>query len=139
MGQMFIQTAVEIIAENIIGWIVSVVVILIGAFGVWALKKIGKRAGLEGISIATDEVIKMATITIGELQQTIVNDLKANAADGKLTKEEIVMLGEKLVEKTLEKMSQPVYNLLNAAGTDIIALIKGAGEDWINSLKNNEE
>ena len=138
MGQMFIQTAVEIIAENVIGWIVSIVVILIGAFGVWALKKIGKRAGLEGISIATDEVIKMATITIGELQQTIVNDLKANAADGKLTKEEIVMLGEKLVEKTLEKMSQPVYNLLNAAGTDIIALIKGAGEDWINSLKNAE-
>ena len=138
MGQMFIQTAVEIIAENVIGWIVSIVVILIGAFGVWALKKIGKRAGLEGISIATDEVIKMATITIGELQQTIVNDLKANAADGKLTKEEIIMLGEKLVEKTLEKMSQPVYNLLNAAGTDIIALIKGAGEDWINSLKNAE-
>ena len=138
MGQMFIQTAVEIIAENIIGWIFSIVIILIGAFGVWALKKIGKRAGLEGISIATDEVIKMATITIGELQQTIVNDLKANAADGKLTKEEIVMLGEKLVEKTLEKMSQPVYNLLNAAGTDIIALIKGAGEDWINSLKNEE-
>ena len=138
MGQMFIQTAVEIIAENVIGWIVSIVVILIGAFGVWALKKIGKREGLEGISIATDEVIKMATITIGELQQTIVNDLKANAADGKLTKEEIAMLGEKLVEKTLEKMSQPVYNLLNAAGTDIIALIKGAGEDWINSLKNAE-
>ena len=138
MGQMFIQTAVEIIAENIIGWIFSVVIILIGAFGVWALKKIGKRAGLEGISIATDEVIKIAIITIGELQQTIVNDLKANAADGKLTKEEIVMLGEKLVEKTLEKMSQPVYNLLNAAGTDIIALIKGAGEDWINSLKNEE-
>ena len=138
MEQMFIQTAVEIIAENIIGWIVSIVVILIGAFGVWALKKIGKRAGLEGISIATDEVIKMATITVGELQETIVNDLKANAADGKLTKEEIVMLGEKLVEKTLEKMSQPVYNLLNAAGTDIIALIKGAGEDWINSLKNAE-
>ena len=138
MEQMFIQTAVEIIAENVIGWIVSIVVILIGAFGVWALKKIGKRAGLEGISIATDEVIKMATITVGELQETIVNDLKANAADGKLTKEEIVMLGEKLVEKTLEKMSQPVYNLLNAAGTDIIALIKGAGEDWINSLKNAE-
>lgn len=138
MEHMFIQTAVEIIAENIIGWIFAVVAIVLGAFGVWVLKKVGKREGLEGISTATDEVIKMATITIGELQQTIVNDLKANAADGKLTKEEIVMLGEKLVEKTLEKMSQPVYNLLNAAGTDIIALIKGAGEDWINSLKNEE-
>lgn len=138
MEQMFIQTAVEIIAENIIGWIFAAVAIVLGAFGVWVLKKVGKREGLEGISTATDEVIKMATITIGELQQTIVNDLKANAADGKLTKEEIAMLGEKLVEKTLEKMSQPVYNLLNAAGTDIIALIKGAGEDWINSLKNAE-
>ena len=138
MEQMFIQTVVEIVAENIAGWIFSAVAILIGAFGAWVLKKIGKREGLKGISTATDEVIKMAIITVGELQQTIVNDLKANAADGKLTKEEIVMLGEKLVEKTLEKMSQPVYNLLNAAGTDIIALIKGTGEDWINSLKNEE-
>ena len=138
MGQMFIQTAVEIIAENIVGWIFAAVAIVLGAFGVWVLKKISKRAGLEGISTATDEVITMAIITVGELQQTIVNDLKANAVDGKLTKEEIVMLGEKLVEKTLEKMSQPVYDLLNAAGTDIIALIKGAGEDWINSLKNEE-
>lgn len=138
MGQMFIQTVVEIIAENIIGWIFAVMAILVGAFGVWALKKIGKREGLEGISVATDEVIKMAIITIGELQQTIVNDLKANAADGKLTEDEIVMLGEELVKKTLEKMAQPVYNLLNATGTDIIALIKGAGEDWINSLKNAE-
>ena len=138
MEQMFIQTVVEIVAENIAGWIFSAVAILIGAFGAWVLKKIGKREGLKGISTATDEVIKMAIITVGELQQTIVDDLKANAADGKLTKEEIAMLGEKLVEKTLEKMSQPVYNLLNAAGTDIIALIKGAGVDWINSLKNGE-
>lgn len=138
MGQMFIQTAVEIIAENIIGWIFAAMAILVGAFGVWALKKIGKREGLEGISTATDEVIKMAIVTIGELQQTIVNDLKANAADGKLTEDEIVMLGEELVKKTLEKMAQPVYDLLNAAGTDIIALIKGAGEDWINSLKNGK-
>lgn len=138
MGQMFIQTLVEIVAENIIGWIFAIMAILVGAFGVWALKKIGKREGLEGISTATDEVIKMAIITIGELQQTIVDDLKANAIDGKLTKEEIIMLGEKLVEKTLEKMAQPVYDLLNATGTDIIALIKGAGEDWINSLKNAE-
>ena len=138
MEQMFIQTVVEIVAENIAGWIFSAEAILIGAFGAWVLKKIGKREGLKGISTATDEVIKMAIITVGELQQTIVDDLKANAADGKLTKEEIAMLGEKLVEKTLEKMSQPVYNLLNAAGTDIIALIKGAGEDWINSLKNGE-
>ena len=138
MEQMFIQTVVEIVAENIAGWIFSAVAILIGAFGAWVLKKIGKREGLKGISTATDEVIKMAIITVGELQQTIVDDLKANAADGKLTKEEIAMLGEKLVEKTLEKMSQPVYNLLDAAGTDIIALIKGTGEDWINSLKNEE-
>ena len=67
MGQMFIQTVVEIVAENIVGWIFAVVAIVLGAFGVWVLKKVGKREGLEGISTATDEVIKMAIITIGEL------------------------------------------------------------------------
>lgn len=138
MGQMFIQTVVEIVAENIIGWISMVVTILIGAFGAWALKKIGKREGLNGISTATDEVIKMAVITVGELQQTIVNNLKASAADGKLTYDEIDMLGDELINKTLEKIAQPVYNLLNAVGVDVVALIKGAGEDWINSLKNAE-
>ena len=78
MEQMFMQTVVEIVAENIAGWIFSAVAILIGAFGAWVLKKIGKREGLKGISTATDEVIKMAIITVGELQQTIVDDLKAN-------------------------------------------------------------
>ena len=71
MEQMFIQTVVEIVAENIAGWIFSAVAILIGAFGAWVLKKIGKREGLKGISTATDEVIKMAIITVGELQQTV--------------------------------------------------------------------
>lgn len=135
MGEVFVQNVATILAENIIGLIFAGLGILISAFGTWALAKIGKKQGLEGIKAATENVIQLASITVGELQQTIVSELKSSAADGKLTKEEITMLGEQLVEKTLEKMSMPVYALLNAAGVDIIALIKGAGEDWINSLK----
>lgn len=138
MGNEFLRNIAVILAENAIETIFAVLGILITAFGAWALNKIGKKAGFETIATATDEVIKLAGITIGELQQTIVDELKANAADGKLTQEEIETLGHELVRKTLEKMSQPVYNLLYASGTDIIALIIGAGEDWINSLKNAE-
>lgn len=138
MGNEFLQNIAMILAENAIQAVFAIFGILITAFGTWALNKIGKKVGLESIATATDEVIKLAGVTIGELQQTVVEKLKADAADGKLTPEEIDALGHELVRKTLEKMSQPVYNLLYASGTDIVALIIGAGEDWINSLKTEK-
>jgi len=77
----------------------------------------------------------MAQLTVGELQQTIVDGLKGSREDGKLTKEEISALGVALVQKTIEKMSASTHGLLDAAGVDIAALIHGAGEYWINQLK----
>ena len=70
--------------------------------------------------------------------QTVVADLKATREDGKLTESEIASLGHKLLVKTKEKMSVPAMNLLTAAAVDVNALIKGAGESWINALKNTE-
>ena len=74
-------------------------------------------------------------MTVRELQQTLVERLKAAHEDGKLTEDEIAMLGTELLEGTIKKTSAPAADLLAAAAVDVTALIQGAGESWIAQLK----
>lgn len=136
--ETFVQNLLMVLMENLIEILFMILSTLVAGFFAWVMSKVGKREELEGIAAATENVANITAITIGELQQTVVNDLKAIAEDGKLSAEEIQTLNRKLIDKTLEKMSDPVFTLLNNSGVDVIALIKGAGEDWINSLKEGK-
>ena len=127
MAQELITYGVQIAA--------TLLITLIGVFGAWLTMKIGKSTHLENINAAQKEVIRAAKITVGELQQTVVDDLKAASQDGKLTKEEISSLGRQLIDMTVQKLSMPTYDLLKSASVDIEALITGAGESWISKLK----
>ena len=127
MAQELITYGVQIAA--------TLLITLIGVFGAWLTMKIGKSTHLENINAAQKEVIRAAKITVGELQQTVVDDLKAASQDGKLTKEEISSLGRQLIDMTVQKLSMPTYDLLKSASVDLEALITGAGESWISKLK----
>lgn len=107
---------------------------LIGIAGAWALAKIGQNKNLVNLNIAISQVIDAAQQTVGELQQTVVEDLKAAAPDGKLTDEQIAGLKRQLVQKTSEKLTAPAVQLLEAAKLDINALIRGVAEDMINGM-----
>lgn len=126
---------VEVIMENLINIAGALLITLIGVLGTWLTGKIGKYKELANVNAAQQELIFMAQQTVGELQQSIVSKIKDSREDGKLTSDEMTLLWNMLYEKTLAKLSDPSRNLLNAAGVDIVALIRGAGEDWINSLK----
>lgn len=130
MTEVIIETAVKVIA--------SLAVTLIGVFGSWLLSKLAKRAELAGIQSATDELITAAQITVLELQQTVVEGMKAAAKDGKLTEDEIASLGSMLLNGAKEKMSAPSMNLLISAGADIDKIIKGAGEALIADMHREE-
>lgn len=123
------------IMENIINILGALLITLIGALGSVITAKLAEKTKLANINAAQQELISMAQQTVSELQQTTVDKLKAGRADGKLTEDEIEALGNSLVEKTLEKMSAPAVKLLNAAGVDIVALIHGAGENFIHLTK----
>ena len=125
----------EVIIKNVVDIVAALIITLAGVLGAWLSSKIAKRAELDSINTATQQLISATQITVGELQQTLVEGMKEAAEDGKLTTEDMMMLGNMLIEKTMKKMSKPACDLLNAAGVDIIAMINGAGEDWINSLK----
>lgn len=125
---------INVITETAVQVLASLAVTLIGVFGSWLLAKLAKRAELAGIQSATDELITAAQITVMELQQTVVEHLKAAAADGKLTEDEINGLGVMLLNGAKEKMSAPSMKLLIAAGADVDKIIKGAGEALIAEM-----
>jgi hypothetical protein len=128
----------EAIIEIVVQVIGALAVTAITLAGAWLTSIIGKKTQLMNINIAKDEVISAAVITVGELQQTTVEKLKAASADGKLTQEEITALGKALVEGTINKLSEPAHRLLRAAGVDLLDLIHGAAEDWLNAVKTEK-
>ena len=112
----------------------TLLITLIGVAGAWLTAKIAKKQQLASVKAATEQVIQAAQLTMGELQQTIVEKLKA-AGGGKLTEAQVAELGELLKAKTLEKLSSPATKLLESAAVDVQALITGAGEAWISKIK----
>lgn len=125
----------DILIEGGVQIAVTLLLTLIGVLGTWLTVKIGQREELRNINAAQQEAMDMARQTVGELQQTVVDGLKAAHKDGKLTKEEIANLGEALLFQTKSKMSLAAIRVLAAAAVDIDAIIKGAGEAWINKIK----
>ena len=97
-----------VIIETIVSVLANLAITLIGVAGAWLVTQIGKSQQLKTINAAVGELTTAAEQTVYELQQTVVDDLKAASADGKLTQEEITALGKKLLEGTLAKMSESV-------------------------------
>ena len=125
----------EVIMETAFQIVATLLLTLIGVLGTWLTVKISKKAELASIAAATNEATKAAQTTVLELQQTTVEAMKAAHEDGKLTEDEIKNLSAMLLEKALDKMSEPAKALLMAAGVDISAIITGAGEAMIGAMK----
>jgi len=113
----------------------TLLITLVGVLGTYLTLQLGKNANLKNINDAQKELIRAAKITVGELQQTMVSQLKSANSDGKLTPQEIASLRAKLLDKTVEKLSAPAYALLSAASVDVEGLILGVGESWIERIK----
>lgn len=125
----------DVIIENIVKIIGALLMMLISVGGAYLTSLIARNEKLKGIELATQQIIDAALQTAGELQQTMVNDMKEASADGKLSKEDIATLSRDVVELTLLKLSQPTKDLINGAGGDIEAIIHGATEAWLEEIK----
>ena len=125
----------DIIIENIVKITAALLLMLIGVLGTYLTTLAAKRAETANVSEALRALTEAAKTTVGELQQTIVEPLKAAAADGKLTPDEIADLRNMLVAQTKQKMLPSAINIIDAAGADIEAIILGVGENLINKAK----
>lgn len=125
----------NIILQNVTQVVATLLITLIGVLGAWLTTKLAKKEELKNITAATNELVGAAQITVLELQQTLVDGWKKTNADGKLTDDEKKWLRKTLLDKTKDKMSTPAMDLLIAAGVDVNAIITGAGESMIRSIK----
>ncbi len=128
-----------VIIETIVSVLANLAITLIGVAGAWLVTQITKVQQLNTINTAVGELTNAAEQTVMELQQTVVDDLKAASADGKLTQDEITALGKKLLEGTLQKMSDSGIGVLKAANVDINAIVTGAGEALIARIKSGQK
>ena len=127
-----------VIIETIVSILSNLAVTLIAVLGAWLVAQIGKAQELKTINAAVGELTNAAEQTVLELQQTTVDGLKEASADGKLTQEEITMLGKKLLDGALAKMSDSGIGVLKAANVDVNKIITGAGEALIARIKAGE-
>ena len=126
-----VETIIEVVTAALIDLILAALTVLLA----WVGSKIAENKKLANISVAKNEVDDAVFQTVTELQQTVVDGLKAAAKDGKLTHEEITDLGYEVLEGVMRKLSEPCIHLLRAAGVDLEAYIRGAAEKWVATLK----
>lgn len=128
------EMIVNALIESGVQVLVALAVALIGVAGTWITVQIGKVKKLQTVQIATDEAKNAAITTVLELQQTVVDDLKAATVDGKLTKEEISKLKNDVISMSMAKLSNVSVKVLTAAGVDISAIITGAAEAAVGQI-----
>ena len=129
----------EAVMEATVRVLTAVLLALISVGGTWILRKIGDKVQMAHIRNAMEDVIRITQITVGELQQTVVEGLKAAHEDGKLTETEIKGLQESLLNHVVMRLSNPTINVIESASIDLESLIQGVAEDWINTMKGFEE
>ena len=127
MREVIIEVAVQVIGAILMG-IVGVVFAYIG-------KWVGQAKKLESVAAAMEQLEAVVQNVVGELQQTMVEHLKAATADGKLSEQDIFDLGKLLELKASEQLSDPAADTLEAAGIDIDGMIHSIAEAYIEKIK----
>lgn len=130
MREALIEVGTQVLFEALM--------LVIGVAFAFIGKWLAKHERLKTVAAAMEEVQNLARETVGELEQTVVEGLKAATEDGKLSKTDIEYLGNQLVEKVAVKMSRPAEDTLRAAGVDVVALIHSAAEAYIAEIKRYE-
>lgn len=127
MREVIIEVTVKVMGAIVMG-VLGVVFAYLG-------KLAGKSKKLDHISAAMCELEKVVKTVVGDLQQTVVEKLKADSEDGKLTPDEIESLGSMLLYKVANQLSVPAGETITAAGIDLENAIHSIAEAYIEKIK----
>lgn len=130
-------TVAGALIEQTVNSLAKLVQMAFFALAAFAADKLGKNLKLKNLNIAVQKVCELARQTAGELQQTIVDNIKAENPDGKLTKDQIDDLSRSLLYLVKAKLDTATQELIIASGSDLDALITGECESYLNMLKNS--
>lgn len=125
----------ELLIEQGTQILTTLAVTLIGLLATWLTTKLSKYMQLKNLTSALNTCLQMTQVTVGELQQKFVDDMKIANEDGKLTEEEIKKLNTSLVNYTKNKLTPSIISVITAAGIDINRFILDAGVNFVQELK----
>lgn len=132
-------TVTGVLIEQAVTTVARLLEALVLAYGAWALEKFGKNKKLQNLSLANQELCAIVRQTVRELNQTIVNELKEESPDGKLTNAQINDLSNMLLALVKAKADEATIKMLTAAGADVDALITGQCEAYLDLLKSRKQ
>lgn len=127
MKDVFIEVGAQVVFE--------LLMLVIGVAFAYIAKLVGKTHKLDHVATAMEELERVVKTVVGDLQQTVVEGLKAASVDGKLSDEEIYDLGKILVLKVSEQLSNPASTTIKAAGIDMTEAIHSIAEAYIAKIK----
>ena len=131
MREVFIEVGTQIVFD--------LLMLLVGVLFAYLSKLLAKSRKMEHIAVAMNELERIVTNIVGDLQQTTVEGLKAASENGKLTKTDIEYLGKLLIDKASKQISAPAADTLVAAGVDIEGMIHSIAEAWISEIKRESD
>lgn len=124
-----IQALVPVAVEIIVG--------VAGIIGSLAIVQLSKSAKFKHVADAIEMLQNAVVDTVYANQQVLVDDLKAAAADGKLSESEIAMLQARTIERAKAKVGPAAANVITAAGIDLDQLILDSAESVVRSIKED--
>lgn len=127
MREVFIEVGTRVVFE--------LLMLVIGVAFAYLSKLTAKSRKLDHVSAAMEELERVVKNVVGDLQQTVVEGLKAASVDGKLSDEEVYDLGKMLVMKVSEQLSDPASTTIKAAGIDMTEAIHSIAEAYIAKIK----
>lgn len=131
-------TVAGVLIEQAVTTVARLLEALVLAYGAWALEKFGKNKKLQNLTLANQELCKIVKQTVREFNQTIVNKLKEESPDGKLTQEQIIALNKELLALVKLKTDEATIAMIKASGADLDALITGQCEAYLDMLKTRQ-
>lgn len=94
------------------------------------------RTKNEALQAALSEAQTVADNVVASLQQTVVNDLKAKSADGKLSAEDIKSIADTAIDRFLSDISGQALDVIEANANDIVAYVSNLIEARLFKLKS---
>lgn len=125
----------NVLIEALVPVAVQIIVGVVGILGALLIGELRKIKSLQHVTEAVEMLQAAVVDTVYANQQILVDNLKAAAADGKLTPEEIDMLQARTIERVKAKIGPAAANVITAAGIDINQLILDSAEAVVREIK----
>lgn len=102
--------------------LVSLVVTILGIVSTWAINSLRRKLDVEHAGAILDQVERVTNLVVLELEQTMVPEIKAALADGKLSEAEAVKLRELAIERVQSHVGKdvPVALIVSAIEATIL-------------------